>query len=166
MNRLAFIGWQVLSLVLLFASLVGLGIGVRALDIGLSLATELVFGAIVLVLVIAAVWTTYALQAKRIRDAGLPPLMVIVAVMLISIVDEVVLTHLTEMRFPVPFHHNTPIGGVIAVAYLAMLMLWPSADARRKPPASGVSPVWPCSDPTPLRSSAGLGRSEFGVRAR
>jgi uncharacterized membrane protein YhaH (DUF805 family) len=171
MKRLEFVGWLILSIVLLAVSLVGLGIGARALHITTSWPTMVVLGAIALVLVIAEAWINCALQAKRIRDIGIPPMLVMVTVTAIIIVDAAVLTQLTEMRFFWPFHQNTPLGGLINAAYLAMLLFWPGtdtrgADAPDELPAPIERPVWPRTDPAQLRPTTGVARTEFGLRTR
>jgi hypothetical protein len=131
---------------------------------------------------VAYFWMSFALQAKRIRDIGLSPLMVIVGLMLFSMFDAAVLSRIIHFKLW-SLGPNTGIGGLVNLAYLGMLLFWPgeSGDGRLRglwpdepdpaPPAIARPSVAASSSPQPARlqqavSRPGAPRREFGLRTR
>jgi uncharacterized membrane protein YhaH (DUF805 family) len=143
MTRRAFIGWWVLVIVGQLYAGIPIFAG-AALGKNMAAPVQIVMMAMIItVLAIAGLWITCCLQAKRLRDIGLPPLPVIAALTVISLVDMFVLTGLTSLRFVWPFLWNTPIGGSINAVYYVALMFWPSAEASSEPTVSGAGPLGP-----------------------
>ncbi|WP_439496773.1 DUF805 domain-containing protein [Bosea sp. (in: a-proteobacteria)] len=75
-------------------------------------------------------WVTIALSAQRIRDMGFPVLPIIAALVVLELLENLVLPHLTEARLPEPLEVMTPLGGILSIAALLWLFVWPSAGAR------------------------------------
>ena len=164
LGRLAFLGWTgaatilvfVVTMVFLAAGGVLAGIlpadggGPRILGLSMAVAAFVI-----------GIWSTLALQAKRLRDIGLGPLKWMIGVTALLMVDQWALTHVTDLRFFPPLSHYTPLGGLICVAYMIVLLLWPSAEE------SAATPEPPRKDPAPESSSARPAiRGQFGLRSR
>jgi uncharacterized membrane protein YhaH (DUF805 family) len=168
LTRLEFLGWSVaatlllvvITVILMAASVIGakeLRAGVGAGMLGLIIA---------LVMAVAYLWCGLALAAKRIRDIGLSPLIVMTSLFLFDIVDVLMLTRLIHARFFWPLDQYTIIGGAVNLAYLGALLLWPSQDADASPaePSARTAPSAPRpSMPSP---TARTPRREFGLRTR
>jgi uncharacterized membrane protein YhaH (DUF805 family) len=168
LSRLEFIGWSfaaslllvVITVALMAASVIGakeLSAGVGAGVLGLLIA---------LAMGVAYLWCGLALAAKRIRDIGWSPLIVMASLFLFDIVDVLMLTRLIHARFFWPLDQYTIIGGAVNLVYLGTLLLWPSQDADASPaePAARTAPSAPRSSmPMP---SARAPRREFGLRTR
>jgi uncharacterized membrane protein YhaH (DUF805 family) len=143
LNRVEFFCWSlaagvifiVMAVVLVVAGVYSLNTrsspGLSALVIGVAMA-------------IAYFWCGFALQAKRIRDIGLSPVMVIVGLMLFSMFDAAVLSRIFHFKLW-SFSPNTGIAGLVNLAYIGMLLFWPgeSQDGR-------LRDLWP-DDPDPAR---------------
>ena len=166
MTRLEYLGWTIVSLVivaiitavLMFAGLMA-AIGLHA-GKGQAFAAGLVVGVPMLVI---AVWSGFAITAKRVRDMGLSPLLVIGALIVFDIIDLLVLKRLTPVRFYWPLAEHTMAGGIVNIAYLAALLLWPGQgdDAGPRSPADDLPLL--TIQPT-IRPDAP--RGAFGMRAR
>jgi uncharacterized membrane protein YhaH (DUF805 family) len=175
--RLEFLGWSLAAGVLLVVmAMVLVTAGIYSSSPGLA--------AIVIGLVMAVVyfWMSFALQAKRIRDIGLSPLMVIVGLMLFSMFDAAVLSRIIHFKLW-SLGPNTGIGGLVNLAYLGMLLFWPGESGNRSlrglwpdepdpaPPVIARPSVAASSSPQPARlqqavSRPGAPRREFGLRTR
>ena len=73
-------------------------------------------------------WASLALAAKRLRDAGFPPLVVIPAMIAFSLFDVLVLSRHSAGHVFGGFHLNSPVGLMVNLAYGLVLLFWPSAD--------------------------------------
>jgi uncharacterized membrane protein YhaH (DUF805 family) len=168
LTRLEFLGWSVaailllvvITVVLVAASVIGakeLGAGVGAGALGLIMG---------LAMAIAYIWCGLALAAKRIRDIGWSPLIVITSLILFEIIDMVILTRLIPVRYLWPLDQHTIVGGVVNLAYLGALLFWPSQDTDASPaePSARTAPSAP--RPSMPMPSARAPRREFGLRTR
>ena len=168
LTRLEFLGWSVAAILLLVVTAVvlvaasvvgakdlraGAGAGVLGLIIGLGMA-------------VAYIWCGLALAAKRIRDIGWSPLIVITSLILFEIVDIVMLTRLIPVRYLWPLDQHTIVGGVVNLAYFGALLFWPSQDTDASPaePSARTAPGSP--RPSIPMPSARAPRREFGLRTR
>src|SRR5207247_582691 len=116
---------------------------------------------------VIGIWSTLALQAKRLRDIGFSPLKWMIGVTALLMADQWLLTHVTDLRFFPPLSQYTPLGGLVCAAYMVVLLLWPSAEE------SAAIPGPPRKDPVPEPSSnrraipsQGSHRGQFGLRSR
>jgi uncharacterized membrane protein YhaH (DUF805 family) len=176
LGRLAFIGWTLAAIAVVFGvtllflllgsvlagSFSAAGAGPHILGIAMGLAA-----------VIIGIWTTLALQAKRLRDMGFRPLTWILGATVVMMADQWLLTQFTVLRFFPPLQQYTPLGGFIAAAYMIMLLLWPSAEEpqaiapqppeSRRPRTDLPAPASPTLLATPSQRQP---RTEFGLRSR
>lgn len=84
-------------------------------------------------------WIVLALSARRVRDIGAPVIPVVVGLAAIELLEWLVLPRLLEPRLPAPFSSMTLPGGLLSLAALLWLLLWPgrsgatdsTADAPR-----------------------------------
>jgi uncharacterized membrane protein YhaH (DUF805 family) len=162
MARLEFLGWSIASLATVFvttAILVFGGIlGAKGLHAGKAQAMVLVF-ILSAVMFVMAMWSSLAICAKRIRDMGLSPLVVLGVLIVFDIVDALVLTRYTSARFFWPFAQYTMVGGIVNVAALAAMLFWPGQGEDGGPRQSSANERL-------FRPQAGMAREGFGVRAR
>lgn len=144
LGRLAFFGWTLVGALIVFATaLIWLVIG-AVCAILLPSGTEapramgIAMGASAL---IVGTWTTLALQAKRLRDLGLKPMLWIVGAWAAMLADYLLLAPLTDVRFFPPFDRQTPLGGLVGLAYMIALFFWPSRQEAQPPvlPASRLN---------------------------
>jgi uncharacterized membrane protein YhaH (DUF805 family) len=171
MKRLEFLGWSVLATVLLVLALATLLIGgvfsVRGAHLGVEAVIIVV--AVWAVLIVGCTWISLALSAKRIRDIGGNPTIVITAVFAITLIDALVLTRFTKLPLFWLGHQHTMVGLVINMAYGAALLLWPSENSNTEPgePARREAAVLsrPRVEQPPLPQPS-AGRREFGLRTR
>lgn len=82
------------------------------------------------VLTVLFYWVMVALSAQRVRDMGLPVLPIIAAMVVLELLETFVLPGLTEARLPEPLETMTLPGGIISIASLLWLFIWPSAKDR------------------------------------
>jgi hypothetical protein len=154
--------------------------GVRGLSTGSSPG---VTGLLLIVaMAIAYFWCGFALQAKRIRDIGLSPVMVIVGLMLFSMFDAAVLSRIFHFKLW-SLSPNTGIAGLVNLAYIGMLFFWPGQiqDGRLRdlwpdePDPARPVVAQPSAAPPPSLQPARLqqaitrpngARREFGLRTR
>ncbi|GEP01284.1 DUF805 domain-containing protein [Methylobacterium haplocladii] len=131
LGRLAYFGW-ICGGGLLWA------FGVFLL-VGGAFATSLANGSIgalvgasltLLLSLIPLVWMGLALATKRLRDAGIPPLLVVPAVAAFSVFDVLVLSRQTGGQPLAGFVHNSPVGLCVNLAYGLVLLFWPSAGTK------------------------------------
>lgn len=170
LGRLAFLGWMAAATVLVFilaftfiafgAVLAGIfsagGTGPQILGMAMG-GTAAIIG----------IWTTLALQAKRIRDMGFRPLAWMAGVTVAMMADQWFLTQVTELRFFPPFAQYTPLGGFLAAAYMIVLLLWPSAEESEDIPVAPRQDRTP--GPSPMQRTVVAQpshRTEFGLRSR
>jgi uncharacterized membrane protein YhaH (DUF805 family) len=162
MARLEFLGWTIASLAIVFvttAILVFGGIvGAKGLHAGKGQATAIVLILSAVVFVIA-MWSSLAISAKRVRDLGLSPLVVIGVLIVFDIVDALVLTRYTSARFFWPLAQYTMVGGMVNTAAYAAMLLWPGKSEDGGPRQSSA-------EERLFRPQAGMAREGFGVRAR
>jgi uncharacterized membrane protein YhaH (DUF805 family) len=188
--RLEFLGWSLAAgviFVVLVVALVGVVTGEM-----LSARSNPGFGVVVVAIGIGIFyfWCGFALQAKRIRDIGLSPLMVIVGLFLFDFFDALVLSRIFHFKLW-PHSPNTGIAGLVNLAYIGMLLFWPgeSGDGRLRnlwpdepnpaPPVASQPSAPPSLQPArfqsagiqqakvqPAMSRSGGPRREFGLRTR
>lgn len=114
-------------------------VAVLHLQRGDPLAQALVVGTALLIAA-PVIWSSIAMSARRLRDAGLPVIAVCVLMMAIPFLDKAVLVHFTNARFVWPFPDMTPLGGAVTAAVWLVLLLMP---ARRSPePARRTADVF------------------------
>jgi uncharacterized membrane protein YhaH (DUF805 family) len=115
------------------------------------------------------IWISLSLQARRIRDIGWNPLLVIGCWFAVGVLDRVVALAAPALAMP-PLHQTTLLGGLINLAFAGALLFWPGgpeddfipmlaekAPARgRPPPAAPAAPAAPARSATP--ATAGFGR--------
>lgn len=109
--------------------------------------------AVPLTIVLVAIpylWVQTALAAKRARQAGLHPAVLIPAWWALVLLDTLVLDRLIAARFIPPFDGMTPVGGGVSLMIYAALLAWPGKGRKDAPPAG------------PSRS--GPARATFGLR--
>lgn len=104
----------------------------------------------VLVVAIPYLWVLTALAAKRARQAGLYPAVLVPAWWALNLLDNLVLGRLTTARLMKPLDDMTPLGGILILGVFLALLLWPGRRERT----------------APARHSAPLGaaRATFGLR--
>jgi uncharacterized membrane protein YhaH (DUF805 family)/TPR repeat protein len=131
LGRLAFLGWNLVALVLVAT----LAVAFLILGVGFSGIHSLASGARAILGVLIAVtaggigiWTALALTAKRLRDTGLAPLPVIVGAAVLFTFDYFILTRFTGVRFFSPFAGHTLPGGLLATGWVVFLICWPGAS--------------------------------------
>jgi uncharacterized membrane protein YhaH (DUF805 family) len=140
LGRLPYLGWSVAAMFLLIAVVAFfliVGIGLAGATSAYGAGPKILGGLMALTSMVVGAWTTLALSAKRIRDTGFAPLPVIIGFVLLSLVDALILTRLTGVRFFWPFAQYTPLGGLAGIAGTVFLFCWPSAPAR-SPDAAGA----------------------------
>jgi uncharacterized membrane protein YhaH (DUF805 family) len=162
LGRLAFLGWTAVATFLVF--IIGVGFllsgGVTAVFFSAVDSGPYILGVLMgLTAAVVGIWTTLALQAKRIRDMGFRPLPWMLSVSAVMIADQWLLTHLTDVRFFPPLAQYTPLGGLSAVAYMIVLLCWPSVE---EPQTSMPVP----RQATPVPPAPAQGVSQFGLRSR
>jgi uncharacterized membrane protein YhaH (DUF805 family) len=79
------------------------------------------------VLTVLFYWMMVALSVQRVRDMGLPVLPIIAAMVVLELLETLVLPSLTEARLQEPLKTMTPLGGILSIASLVWLFVWPSA---------------------------------------
>jgi uncharacterized membrane protein YhaH (DUF805 family) len=174
LSRLAFLGWTAASIALLVLMIVVLMmvgvVGGQTLHVAVApQLTSLVVG---LLMAIQYVWVALALQAKRIRDIGLSPLIVIGTLVAFSIVDSTLLTRLVPAPPIHLFGPQTMIGALVNVAYLCALLFWPgqTKNPERLEETSRDAMIAPrpsMPQNVPLRDAPrATARREFGLRSR
>jgi uncharacterized membrane protein YhaH (DUF805 family) len=143
LNRVEFFCWSLAAGVIFIVMAVVLVVaGVRGLSTGSSPG---VTGLLLIVaMAIAYFWCGFALQAKRIRDIGLSPVMVIVGLMLFSMFDAAVLSRIFHFKLW-SLSPNTGIAGLVNLAYIGMLFFWPGQIQERR-----LRDLWP-DEPDPAR---------------
>jgi uncharacterized membrane protein YhaH (DUF805 family) len=131
LSRLAYLGWSCAAMALTAA------IGVAFILLGAMSAHRFsasgrgpaALGTLMAAtMTIAAGWSGLALAARRIRDAGYEPLVVIAIFLGLAALDSLVITRLTDIRFFRPFDNQTPFGGILCTTYFLLLTLWPSVS--------------------------------------
>jgi uncharacterized membrane protein YhaH (DUF805 family) len=181
LNRVEFFCWSLAAGVIFIVMAVVLVVaGVRGLSTGSSPG---VTGLLLIVaMAIAYFWCGFALQAKRIRDIGLSPVMVIVGLMLFSMFDAAVLSRIFHFKLW-SLSPNTGIAGLVNLAYIGMLFFWPGQiqDGRLRdlwpdePDPARPVVAQPSAAPPPSLQPARLqqaitrpngARREFGLRTR
>lgn len=100
--------------------------GLEPGDAGFSALLALGGGAMLLATGVCA----SAMIIKRARDAGLPPLPFMAAILLGPLADQLLLTPLLDERMFWPFDGMTPVGPLVAVAAWAALVFTPSCPIR------------------------------------
>jgi uncharacterized membrane protein YhaH (DUF805 family) len=133
LGRLPYLGWSAAAMFLLIAVaafFLVVGIGLAGATSPDGAGPKILGGLMALTSLVVGMWTSLALSAKRIRDTGFAPLPVIIGFLLLTLVDALILTRLTGVRFFWPFAQYTPLGGLAAIAGMVFLLCWPSAPAR------------------------------------
>lgn len=74
-------------------------------------------------------WVMIALSAQRVRDMGFPVGPIIAALIALELLENFVLPGMTDARLSAPLETMTPLGGILSIAALLWLFLWPSARA-------------------------------------
>lgn len=168
LGRLAFIGWTLAATFLVFVitfSFLLFGILLAGFFSAEGNGPYLLGTAMAFVALIVGLWTTLALQAKRIQDIGLRPLTWMLLVSIIMVSDQAFLTPLTDLRFFPPLAQYTPLGGLAAAAYMIVLLCWPGvAEATTEPEAAAEPerrPARPAISAPPRQSTRG---PHFGLR--
>lgn len=169
LRRLQFVGWWLATIVLgivAILALIILGVAsVKTMSWGLGAGLAAVLA--ILGIAVLYIWIGLALAAKRIRDIGWSPLLVIGGLILFTIVDMLVLTRLLGV-FPNKYGNQTAIGFLVNLAYMGVLLFWPSAsDGDESEPAEPLreAPVVAAA-PRPVMRQVGGPRREFGLRTR
>jgi uncharacterized membrane protein YhaH (DUF805 family) len=144
LGRVAFLGWMAAATALVFVIaflFLALG-GVLAGTFSADGAGPHMLGMVMGVTAAAVgIWTTLALQTKRISDMGFRPLTWMLGVTVVMMADQWLLTQFTDLRFFPPFHQYTPLGGFAAATYMVVLLLWPSAEEPQATPSSAPRPT-------------------------
>ena len=132
-----------------------------------------IFGiALALAAVLAGTWAAVALQARRIRDIGCNPMHWMIGLSVAMVADQWLLAPLTGMRFHPPLHEYTPVGGLLAFAYVLVLVFWPGVSEAESPEAADAAPPRPEPMPSLSAPSSALllatpsqaaGRIQFGM---
>jgi uncharacterized membrane protein YhaH (DUF805 family) len=135
-----------------------------------GLAMAVVIGAVVLFAPVV-IWVSLSLQARRIRDIGWDPVVVLVGWAALGVLDLVLAKLVPSLA--VPDQHGTFIGSFVNLAMSLALLFWPSSDdagdVSAPPPrmtrleslglANGPAVVLPGAAPPPSRPRAqGFGR--------
>jgi uncharacterized membrane protein YhaH (DUF805 family) len=167
LNRLQYflgllgLGGAVFVVIMLFFAFGGLSVVVG----GVSKLGMLALAA--LPVLAAWIWITLSLQARRIRDIGWSPLLVIGCWFAVGILDRLV-AHASPGLSMAPLHQSTLLGGLINLAFAGVLLFWPGgADeddfvpllADEGPAPARPAPAAPSAlarSPTP--APAGFGR--------
>lgn len=128
MGRLAYLGWIVVAAILgsVFVTVLILAgvLGGAANGVGVAVAGGAVAA---LVGMLPLLWSCCALAAKRLRDAGFAPLLVLPAVTAFSLFDALVLSrHIGTVGLS-GVVHNSPVGFGVNAVLGFVLLLWPSA---------------------------------------
>jgi uncharacterized membrane protein YhaH (DUF805 family) len=170
MGRVAFLGWSVavtlLIVVVAFAFIAFGAVLARSFSVGGAgaLALGILIGGAA---VIIAIWISFALQVKRIRDMGFIPWPWVISITAVMLADQFLFTHYTQLRFFPPLAEYTPFGGFLTAVYTIVLLLWPSADESQD---IAVAPrVERTPNPSPARRTVVAQpshRAEFGLRSR
>lgn len=135
MGRLAYLGWNVVALVLMAVGAFATGI-FGAFSLGPGGAGSAGFVAMMVPVFVFAVWISVALMVKRLRDMGFAPWIWTVGFVVVIVVDQFLLSHYIRARFIPPFQDQTPIGGFVLTAFTILLLLWPPADDAEELPAA------------------------------
>jgi len=115
-------------------------------------------GLAMLLLAPLILWIGLAVQAKRVRDIGWDPILVIPALWAFSFVDSLVAQAVPALRV-LPAGHQTIVGMAVSLAYTGCLLFWPGEgsggvlpsdsdgqDERRPEPTFQPAPqpsAWP-----------------------
>ncbi len=83
---------------------------------------------LIAVLFLAATWCSLSLIVRRVRDMGMPPIIVVPLIASLQIFDAFLLTKLIDVRFIPPYSDNTPLGGAVNLITTFALLFWPSAS--------------------------------------
>ncbi len=171
LSRLEFLGWSVAAIIAIWLTttfLVATAI-IEFKGSGGGLGTVAIVLLIGLAMCVALIWSGLALSAKRIRDIGYSPLLVLGALFAYDIVDALVLTYFIPVRAFRPFEQYTIVGGVVNLVYFAALLLLPSEGANTplEPASSDVSSRAAAPPPPrPSMAQAGGPRRHFGLRTQ
>jgi uncharacterized membrane protein YhaH (DUF805 family) len=155
-NRLTYFV-RLLSLAFTFGSLVGLGAVAGALREAPLLLLLLLAGLVVYV------WGSLSLQARRIRDIGWNPVIIIPVWMLASAVDIAIATFQASARVGVP--HESIVGAIGNGCMSLALLFWPGRPSDDAPSSSGAAwaprttPAASPAAPTLARAAAPVGRA-------
>jgi uncharacterized membrane protein YhaH (DUF805 family) len=169
LGRLAYLGWMgaaaivVFVIAFLFLLLGGVLSGMFSPD---GMGPQILGILMGFTAAVVGIWTTLALQAKRIRDLGFAPLPWMLGVSVLMMADQWLVTQITVVRFFWPLAQYTPLGGLVATIYMIVLVCWPSADA---PPSPAEAPRKPEPSPVARRAAAkprNPNRTQFGLRSQ
>jgi uncharacterized membrane protein YhaH (DUF805 family) len=177
LSRLEYFGWAIaLGVIFVIGTVVLVVTGVVSGQMLNARSSPAAVGlAAVFVMVIAYLWSALALQAKRIRDIGLSPLLVIVGLMVFQVIDALILGRHLHFRLW-PLDYQMTIGGLVNVAFAGMLLFWPGQrddDAPRSEPrdSAPIAPQPSIPRPSIQRPNTAMpqpnaARREFGLRTR
>jgi len=162
-----------------FLSCLGLGVAIAApfvLIFGLmghgGGGALIVMGLLALPALVAFLWSSLSLQARRIRDIGWEPLYVIPGLFSVGIFD-FLLAHVVPALSIGPAHHQTFIGLFVNICMGGVLLFWPgksddgpaavSRASRQapRPPSPSMPPISArtvASVASPAPAGAGFGR--------
>lgn len=177
-----------------FLTVIGLAVAMAALVVGLvamtvagkaagghpDLLSILMIVLLVLMMVPVMIWSGLALQAKRIRDIGLDPVIVIPASLFFNICDAMVVQAAPQFAV-IHGSHQTLLGAGFGLAFGLCLLFWPGksdtdfelpSDASPKPPRGGRDPSRKAAvatrpvatQPAAAWSAASAPRTTFGRR--
>lgn len=127
LERLPYLGYALLSSIIgaiaIFAAaflggLVSAGGGKAAVVAGVTLAAVLA--------ALPMIWSSFALTAKRLRDAGFPPSIVMPAMVAFALFDSLVLSRHLGVAAHHGSVHGSIAGAVANLVYAAVLLFWPS----------------------------------------
>lgn len=133
MGRLAYFGWLCVGVFLWTLGLfMVLGWGFATSRANGSIGAIVGASFTLLLSLIPLGWMGLALATKRLRDTGLPPLLVIPALIAFSVVDALVLSRQTGGQLLGGLIHNSPVGLGVNIAYGLVLLFWPSAGGTKE----------------------------------
>jgi uncharacterized membrane protein YhaH (DUF805 family) len=172
LGRLAFLGWTIASIgILALATVVFVVAGVvGGQTLHVRAAPQLTGLMVGLLMTIPYFWVAFALHAKRIRDIGCSPLIVIGALIAFNLIDMTLLTRF--MQSVQPFVHQTMIGGLVNLAYFGALLFWPGQTRDARPPEETSLDALIAPRPSMPQSvllrhvPQDAPRREFGLRTR
>lgn len=144
-------------------SLIGGG-GLEALRSGQAPAAGslVLIALLALIALPAALWSSFSLQARRFRDIGWNPVVVIPAWIVVDLIDIIVAKAMPALAVGGE-HQGTPIGGLVGLVLGGALLFWPGAgggdETYAPPPLEPRDPVDrfranPTPKPTPVRGPA------------